>query len=63
MSAATEGITAMFAKYNKALNALSTETVMLLYVEDGVFMLPYSQSAVGSAAVRKPMMRSSRRSR
>ena len=53
MSATTEAITALLAKYNTALNASSTEAVMPLYAEDGVFMPPYSQSAVGSAAVRK----------
>jgi uncharacterized protein (TIGR02246 family) len=53
MSAATEGVTALLAKYNEALNASSTDAVMPLYTEDGVFMPPYSQSAVGSAAVRK----------
>ena len=53
MSAAAEGVTALLAKYNEALNASSTEAVMPLYAEDGVFMPPYSQSAVGSAAVRK----------
>ena len=52
MSAATEGVTALLAKYNEALNASSTEAVMPLYAEDGVFMPPYSQSAVGYAAVR-----------
>jgi uncharacterized protein (TIGR02246 family) len=53
MSTATEGVTALLAKYNEALNASSTDAVMPLYVEDGVFMPPYSESAVGSAAVRK----------
>ena len=53
MSAATEGVTALLAKYNEALNASSTDAVMPLYTEDGVFMPPYSQSAVGAAAVRK----------
>ena len=53
MSAATEGVTALLAKYNEALNASSTDAVMPLYAEDGVFMPPYGQSAVGSAAVRK----------
>jgi uncharacterized protein (TIGR02246 family) len=53
MSAATEGVTALLAKYNEALNASSTEAVMRLYAEDGVFMPPYSESAVGAAAVRK----------
>ena len=53
MSAATEGVTALLAKYNEALNASSTDAVMPLYAEDGVFMPPYNQSAVGLAAVRK----------
>ena len=53
MSATTEAVTALLAKYNEALNASSTDAVMPLYAEDGVFMPPYSQSAVGSAAVRK----------
>jgi uncharacterized protein (TIGR02246 family) len=53
MRATTEGVTALLEKYNEALNASSTEAVMPLYSEDGVFMPPYSQSAVGSAAVRK----------
>ena len=53
MSTATEGVTALLAKYNEALNASSTHAVMPLYAEDGVFMPPYSESAVGSAAVRE----------
>jgi uncharacterized protein (TIGR02246 family) len=53
MSATTEAVTALLAKYNEALNGSSTEAVMPLYAKDGVFMPPYSQSAVGSAAVRK----------
>ena len=53
MSAASEAITALLAKYNEALNASSTDAVMPLYAEDGVFMPPYSPSAVGAAAVRK----------
>jgi uncharacterized protein (TIGR02246 family) len=53
MSATTDAVTALLAKYNEALNASSTDAVMPLYAEDCVFMPPYSQSAVGSAAVRK----------
>jgi uncharacterized protein (TIGR02246 family) len=53
MSATTEGVTALLETYNEALNASSTEAIMPLYAEDGVFMPPYSQSAVGSSAVRK----------
>jgi uncharacterized protein (TIGR02246 family) len=53
MSAISEDVIALLAKYNEALNASSTDAVMPLYAEDGVFMPPYSQSAVGSAAVRR----------
>jgi uncharacterized protein (TIGR02246 family) len=52
MSATTEAVTALLATYNEALNASSTDAVMPLYAQDGVFMPRYSQSAVGSAAVR-----------
>jgi uncharacterized protein (TIGR02246 family) len=53
MGATTEAVTALLGTYNEALNASSTDAVMPLYAEDGVFMPPYSQSAVGSAPVRK----------
>ena len=53
MSATTETLTALLEKYNTALNTSDTEAVMPLYADDGVFMPPYSQSAVGSEAVRK----------
>jgi uncharacterized protein (TIGR02246 family) len=53
MSATKEAVTALLAKYNDALNASSTDAVMLLYAEDGVFMPPYSPSAVGLEAIRK----------
>ena len=53
VSQSTEAIAALLARYNDALNASSTDAVMPLYAEDGVFMPPYSQSAVGAAAVRK----------
>jgi uncharacterized protein (TIGR02246 family) len=53
MNATTQAVTALLAKYNEALNSSSTDAVMPLYAEDGVFMPPYSQSSVGSAAVRK----------
>jgi ketosteroid isomerase-like protein len=42
------------ASYNDALNGGKTAGVMPLYADDGVFMPPYSQSAVGKAAVGKP---------
>jgi len=53
MSATKEAVTALLAKYNEALNASSTEAVIPLYAEDGVFMPPYTQSQLGSAALRK----------
>jgi uncharacterized protein (TIGR02246 family) len=53
MSATEDAIAGLLAKYNAALNASSTDAVMPLYMEDGVFMPPYSPSAVGAAAVRK----------
>jgi uncharacterized protein (TIGR02246 family) len=53
MSATPEAIRALLARYNEALNASSTDAVMPLYAEDGVFMPLYSPSAVGSSAVRK----------
>jgi uncharacterized protein (TIGR02246 family) len=46
------GIRATMAAYNAALNGGKTADVLPLYTEDGVFMPPYSQSAVGIAAVR-----------
>ncbi|MGB6689237.1 MAG: SgcJ/EcaC family oxidoreductase [Terracidiphilus sp.] len=53
MSATTDAITALLKKYNDALNRSSTDAVMPLYAEDGVFMPPYSPSAVGLEALRK----------
>jgi uncharacterized protein (TIGR02246 family) len=44
---------AVLAKYNDALNASSVDQSLDLYAEDGVFMPPYSASAVGKAAVRE----------
>jgi uncharacterized protein (TIGR02246 family) len=46
-------ITAVMASYNDALNLGSTDAALVLYAEDGVFMAPYSQSAVGKEAVRE----------
>jgi uncharacterized protein (TIGR02246 family) len=53
MSTTTEAVTALLAKYNDALNSSSTDAVMSLYAENGVFMPPYSTSAVGTEDVRK----------
>jgi uncharacterized protein (TIGR02246 family) len=41
------------AAYNAALNGGGTAAVLPLYADDGVFMPPYSQSAVGKVAVKK----------
>jgi uncharacterized protein (TIGR02246 family) len=43
----------VMAAYNDALNGGKTAVVLPLYTEDGVFMPPYSQSAIGKDAVRK----------
>jgi len=46
-------IGSVMSSYEAALNASNTEAVMPLYAEDGVFMAPNNQSAVGKAAVRR----------
>jgi uncharacterized protein (TIGR02246 family) len=43
----------VMAAYEAALNASDTQAVLPLYAEDGVFMAPNNQSAVGKAAVRQ----------
>jgi uncharacterized protein (TIGR02246 family) len=48
--AAIEGA---LSSYNAALNGGDTAAVLPLYTEDGIFMSPYSQSAIGRDAVRK----------
>ena len=53
MSATKEAITVLLAKYNDALNASSTDAVMPLYAEDGVFMPPFSPSAVGAQELKR----------
>jgi uncharacterized protein (TIGR02246 family) len=47
------GIKETMAEYNAALNSGRTAAVLTLYTDDGVFMPPYSESAVGKAAVRQ----------
>jgi uncharacterized protein (TIGR02246 family) len=44
---------AVLASYNDALSRGSTDAALALYADDGVFMPPYSASAVGTEAVRK----------
>jgi uncharacterized protein (TIGR02246 family) len=46
-------IKSVMSSYNDALNGGKTAAVLPLYTEDGVFMPPYSQSAVGKEAVKK----------
>ena len=53
MATEERAIRAVMASYNDALNRGSTDAALMLYAEDGVFMAPYSQSAVGKEAVRK----------
>ena len=45
-------IRAAIASYNGALNSGTTALVLPLYTDDGVFMPPYSPSAIGKEAVR-----------
>jgi len=45
------GIRDTMAAYNATLNGGKTAAVLPLYTEDGVFMPPYSQSAVGKSAI------------
>jgi uncharacterized protein (TIGR02246 family) len=45
-------IKAVLMSYQQALVASNTEAVMPLYADDGVFMAPNNQSAVGKAALR-----------
>jgi uncharacterized protein (TIGR02246 family) len=48
-----QAVADVLAAYNAALNSSDTNLVMPLYADDGVFMPPFSPSAVGVAAVRK----------
>ncbi len=50
---AEDAIKKALSDYEAALNASNTEAVMPLYAEDGIFMPPYNQSAIGLAAVKK----------
>jgi uncharacterized protein (TIGR02246 family) len=45
-------IKSVMSKYQDALNASSTDQAMPLYVDDGVFMRPDNQAAVGKAQLR-----------
>lgn len=53
MNANEQAVVAALEKYQDALNASDTNAVMPLYLDDGIFMPPYSPSAVGREALRK----------
>jgi uncharacterized protein (TIGR02246 family) len=53
VAADESAIRSVMAAYNDALNGGKTAAVLPLYTEDGIFMPPYSQSAVGKDLVRK----------
>jgi uncharacterized protein (TIGR02246 family) len=53
MTANERAVADVLSAYNAALNSSNTNAVMPLYAEDGVFMPPYSPSAIGSTEVRK----------
>jgi uncharacterized protein (TIGR02246 family) len=53
MTANEKSVRDVLSAYNEALNSSDANSVMLLYAEDGVFMPPYSPSAVGAVEVRK----------
>jgi uncharacterized protein (TIGR02246 family) len=53
MTPSEKAVGEVLAAYNVALNSSNTNAVMPLYTDDGVFMPPYSRSAVGLAEVRK----------
>jgi uncharacterized protein (TIGR02246 family) len=53
MNSHEQAIVELLEKYQAALNASDTNAVMPLYLDDGVFMPPYSPSAVGRDALRK----------
>ena len=46
-------IRGVLAAYNAALNGGTTDAVLPLYTDDGIFMPPFSLSAIGKDAIRK----------
>ena len=48
-----KAVAEVLTAYEAALNSSDTNAVMPLYADDGVFMPPYSPSAVGREEVRK----------
>jgi uncharacterized protein (TIGR02246 family) len=53
MDSNQQAVVELLGNYEAALNASDTNAVMPLYLEDGVFMPPYSPSAVGRDALRE----------
>jgi uncharacterized protein (TIGR02246 family) len=53
MTANENAVAAVLQKYQDALSASDADAAMTLYRDDGVFMPPYSQSAIGAVEVRK----------
>ena len=53
MTANEQAVAEALSAYNQALNSSDANAVMPLYANDGVFMPPYSPSAVGLAEIRK----------
>jgi uncharacterized protein (TIGR02246 family) len=53
MTANEKAVADVLSAYNEALNASNADAVIRLYAQDGVFMPPYSPSAIGWAEVRK----------
>jgi uncharacterized protein (TIGR02246 family) len=52
-AADSTNIESVLAKYEWALNASDTDTVMTLYADDGVFMAQHSAPNVGREAIRR----------
>jgi uncharacterized protein (TIGR02246 family) len=50
---AETGVRETIAAYNTALDGGQTAAILPLYADDGVFMPPYSDSAIGKEAVKK----------
>lgn len=48
-----KNIESVLARYEQALNASDTDTVMTLYADDGVFMAQHSPPNVGREAIRR----------
>jgi uncharacterized protein (TIGR02246 family) len=53
MNSDEKAVGQVLQQYEDALNASSTEGVMALYAEDGVFMPQNFPSSIGAAAVRR----------